>query len=641
MCGIAGVWTRSETPDLQGLVATMGSLLSHRGPDDSGAWVDAENGVALAHRRLSIIDLSPAGHQPMAGAGGRTHITFNGEIYDYLESRRKLEGEGHRFRTASDTEVILALYDRYGLDFPRHLRGMFAIALWDGATRRMILVRDRSGKKPLYYAQAGGALYFASELNALVPVLPAPPSIDTAALDEYLTFGHISGLRTIYQEIHEVPAGALVEATGPDSFRTTRYWQPQWEPKRAIGFREAVEECDRILTEAVKLRLRADVPVGVFLSGGVDSGLVASIAARNLPGRLLTFSVGFDEQEFDERKPARQVALLCGSEHREAMLTVDVASMVPTMAWHYGEPFGDASAIPSFLISEYASRHVKVVLNGDGGDEVFGGYRRHQAAALSERMRRVLPPGVERWVARSALRCLPATLKPRSKAGLIRRFLQSRTATPIEGLLSWYADGLTREEKGRLYRDANTADHALQVFRELLKSLDSIGTRDRALALDLLWQLPDDLMPKMDIASMAYGLEARSPFLDQVLVDWANTLPENIRLGECRTKPILRALAKRYLPESVVHAPKRGFEVPLARLLRNGLREMRDDLILSRTGIMASLFKRPALERWIREEPANPNHWAQSVWNLLMLAAWERHCYKVSKPRIWQGACAS
>lgn len=381
MCGIAGVWAASTSPtSVEAIVTTMARTLRHRGPDDEGSWCDRRHGIAFAHTRLSIIDLSPRSKQPMRGPSGKTHITFNGEIYNYRELRRDLEAEGVPFENDSDTLVIAAAYERYGIECVRRLRGMFAFGLWDSNKNSLLLARDRVRKKPLYYTVTHGTLLFASEMKALLAVMPSP-STDPVALDEYLSCGFVSGERTIYEGIRELPPGSMVETTLPTSIEPSFYWRPRWNPKLRVSTRELLDRTESVLSDAVHLRLRADVPVGVFLSGGIDSGLITALAARQSKSRLHSFSVGFDDsQTFDERGLANLVAKRYATEHHEVVLRPDVVSLIPKIAGHYDEPFGDPSAIPSFAIAEFASQHVKVVLNGDGGDELFAGYRRHLAA---------------------------------------------------------------------------------------------------------------------------------------------------------------------------------------------------------------------------------------------------------------------
>jgi asparagine synthase (glutamine-hydrolysing) len=633
MCGIAGLWTLrvGEVADLQTVVHGMADTLRHRGPDDYGIWVDTSNGLALGHTRLSIIDLSARAKQPMVGPSGQTRIVFNGEIYNYRERRRGLEAGGVKFRTESDTEVILALYERFGLDCLHALGGMFAFALWDASARRLLLARDRLGKKPLYYSCHGGNLYFGSEIKAVLAGLPLSPTVDQEALDEYLSFGFVSGERTIYKEIKEVPPGHVLIAASPSALRMQVYWQPQWLPKRVLSISDAVNEAEALLTEAVSHRLRADVPAGIFLSGGIDSGLITAIASKSLGSQCLTFSVGFEDGSFDERPLAQQVAQRYNTTHHEVLLQPEIVSLLPKMAQQYDEPFGDPSAIPSFTIAAYARQFVKVVLNGDGGDELFAGYRRHLAAAVRAKIKRVVPMALTQWTAERILQCLPEPTSFRTAYAFSHRFLQGLSGSNAERMLAWYSIGFTPVEKSAMCRHVFPARHGLELLETLLNSYKLLNDLDRATAVDLAWVLPGDLLVKMDMATMAYGLEARSPFLDYKLVEWANTLPQSVRLPGLSTKPLLRKLAHRYLPEAVVQAPKRGFEVPLHYWLEHELREMRDDLILAPNGIVLTLFHRAKIEQLLSAPHHEPHRWARLVWLLLMLAAWERYAVSTAK----------
>lgn len=627
MCGIAGVWCEKGVNflELRARVGAMAKALAHRGPDDSGVWSDPSCGIALSHTRLAIIDLSAAGKQPMAGPSERTRITFNGEIYNYLELRSELavplQGSNH-----SDTYVIPALYEQYGLDCLKKLRGMFAFGLWDENQKRLILARDRVGKKPLYYYRKNGAFLFASEIKAILAAVHDSVTIDADALDEYLSYGRICGERTIYREIRELLPGHFLVGASPSEFVTKQYWNAQWQPKLELSFASAVDEADARINEAVKIRLRSDVPVGAFLSGGIDSGIIAALAAKNSGHRLQTFCLGFSSDDmFDERALAKQVAERYNTEHHEVILRPDLGSMIPKIARQYDEPFADASAFPSFVISEFASSHVKVVLNGDGGDELFGGYRRHIAAKTFAQISRWVPAKAMRSVAAILLRGLPRSTSHRTPYSLALRFIRGLAAGERERFLSWSTDGFTALEKQQLAQPPWDSFGGRTQVETLLESLSGLGKIDQALAVDLLWGLPNSLLVKMDMATMAHGLEARSPLLDHELIDWTNLLPESVRLAGTTTKPLLRELARRYLPPDIVNAPKRGFEIPVYRWLKNDLKEMRDDLILSPNGIACSIFGRANLEQILYESQDTPARWARKTWYLLMLAAWERY----------------
>jgi len=629
MCGIAGLWIRggARREMLQASACRMTAMLKHRGPDGHGWWCDPAVGVGLGHMRLSIIDLSETGDQPMVDHSGSTVIVFNGEIYNYLELRATLESDGIKFRGTSDTEVLLALYAKRGLECVAELRGMFAFSIWDGAERRLVLARDRVVKKPLYYWVPDSRTFcFGSEIKAVRAATPTDPGIDTAALNNYLRFGFVGGTRTIYRGIREIPPGHLLVTTDPAELHLIPYWQPKWKPKNRISFDEAVEQTGVLLRESVNLRLRADVPVGVLLSGGIDSGLIASFAARKAGQKCKTFSVGFENEELDERPLARAVAQRYATEHHEVLLSPDVSGLIPKVAWHYDQPFADASAVPTFAVAEYARRHVKVVLTGDGGDESFAGYRRDLSAALLSSLTRLVGEPVLASGSRLLGKVLPAPRTHRDPYALGYRFIRGMSVSEIARMVVWSSDGFSDEERTQLGQAPGPYREDSGAFESLLASLRGLGLLDRSLGLDLLWILPFDLLIKLDIATMAYGLEARSPFLDQELVQWAMRLPESVRLGGMQTKPILRCLARRYLPTLVSKGPKKGFEVPLYRWVSQDLKELRDDLVLSPNGLLASIFDRVELERMLRDPVRGSRvRWAQLGWILIMLAAWDRY----------------
>lgn len=634
MCGIAGLWTTHlhAADSLRVTAVSMADRIVHRGPDACGHWEDNQSGIALAHRRLAIIDLSERADQPMTSPSGNSRIVFNGEIYNFASLRHELVRDGVEFSNNSDTEAIVALYDRLGIGCLQRLRGMFAFAVWDARQRQLILARDRVGKKPLYYWAEHGLLCFASEIKAVLAALPTAPSVDELALREYLQCGFIGGERTIYKGVHELPPGCCLVANSPQEFTIQRFWSPQWTKKIDCDFDQAVERIDDALSDAVRLRLRADVPVGVFLSGGIDSALVVAMGSRIVGSGLKTFSVGFDDAaQYDERPLARLVAERYGTDHHEIVLRPNVESILPKIAWHHDEPFADASAIPSFAIAQYARQHVKVVLNGDGGDELFAGYRRHVAAAAVGRLQRLIGFTALRHSSRFALRVLPRPTDVRGKYALTYRLVKGLCGSPEERLITWHGQGFTCRELAQASNPHVAQCPGDNFFTRVLASVESLGELDKMLAVDFLWELPGDLLVKMDIATMASGMEARSPFLDQELVELANSLSERVRLGGTASKPLLRALAQRYLPSELVNAPKRGFEVPLHRWLTNDLRSMRDDLVLARGGICCSLFSRPYLEQLLQSPDVEPGRWSQLVWILLMLAAWEAYgCRRAS-----------
>jgi asparagine synthase (glutamine-hydrolysing) len=624
MCGIAGIWGQ---PDEQAL-RRAAECLRHRGPDSNGVWIDPTGQIGLAHTRLAVIDI-PGGGQPITNEDGSVAVVFNGEIYNYVELRDDLISRGHVFATQTDTEVLVHLYEERGEALVDPLRGMFALAVWDRGAGRLLLARDRLGVKPLYTAECDGRLMFASEIKGLLAMGLAPGAIDDQALSDYLTFGHVPGPATIYRQIRALPPACRLVADAPDGARVECYWRCPHDPDSHIDRGEAVEQVDAVLQEAVRIRLRADVPVGAFLSGGLDSGLIVAAAARHLERPITTLTVGFEDEAFDERPLARQVAQRYGTDHHELTVRPDPERLLPRIVSAYDQPYADSSAIPSYCVAELASDRLKVVLNGDGGDEALAGYRRYVGAWLADR----LGPIASRF-ARPLWR-LGDVLLPRARGfrtgyAFARRLTRGLAMPEPERILAWGNDGFDEQEKRRLAgRQGGWLERCAPTWRHvagLLADAPFLSTKlDRHMWADRQTLLPDDLLVKMDIATMAHGLEARSPLLDHVLFETVARLPAAVKLSGLTTKPILRALARSVLPPDVAGAPKRGFEVPLARWLEHDLRDLRDGLLLSPTGLMAERFDRDMLADLVHHpRRLEPTRWTRRVWTLMMLALWDR-----------------
>ena len=630
MCGISGIWACDpERWDRDGLAAAvwnMNDALRHRGPDDAGIWCDPSAGVALGHRRLAIIDLSPAGRQPMTGPSGTTHIVFNGEIYNYRELRQTILSDGTTLRSASDTEVILALYEKHGDECLRLLRGMFAFALWDARARRLLIARDRIGKKPLYYSTLGGHLVFASELKALRRILPPDElQLDRASLNRFLSFGFISGPRTIYRNVYQLPPGSMLVATAPDRPQIRSYWTPD---DGRVGAQSVTPgEIEEKLLEAVRIRMRSDVPIASFLSGGIDSGLVTAIATR-LNGPMSTFTVGFEDGDFDERPLARQVARRLGTDHHEVTVRPDVERLLPQLVRAYDQPYAEAAAVAAYCLAEVVSRHgFKVVLSGDGGDEIFGGYRRALAAAWLSRLEALAGARVIRTAARTVLPLLVEPHPHRSRYAFLRRVIRGAAADEIRRLLIWSTDSFTNDERRDLGMDAYDERGDPEGLASYLPRGADQSPLASMIAIDLRWALPYNMLVKMDVATMAHGLETRSPLLDQELVQMQMERPVADLLPGFSTKPALRAIARKYLPGEVVAAPKRGFQPPMEveHWVTHELKTVRDELLLATDGLVASMTDRTRLEAFLHRPPAgDSSRWAERVWILLSLAAWDR-----------------
>lgn len=625
MCGIAGFAIADAgrfRPQLEGMLGRT----RHRGRDDSGIWSDGA--CLLGHNRLSIIDLSDAGHQPMGNEDGSIQVVLNGEIYNYRELRDDLRRKGHSFRSDSDTEVLPHLYEEYGAAFASHLRGMFAIALWDATERRMLLVRDRAGKKPLFYAHMDDGIVFASEMKAFFGLPGVDFGISEQAVHDYLTFGVVPGDVTVYNGIRRVPPASVMTIDASRTVTDETYWTPAFTEKRDIGFDDAVDLVEETLREAVRMRLRSDVPLGCFLSGGIDSGLICALAAKELDRPLKTFSIGFSDQGFDERPLARLVAERYGTDHREFVLESDIAN-VEDVIGHYDEPFSDASALPSFAVTGLAARDVSVVLNGDGGDEIFAGYRHFIAARSAHRLDRVLSPRMKRLLRRMTA-LLPVPQNGRTPYQFFHRFLRVAGQAPGERFVALTSDRLNESDKALLY--GGSSSFAPSVRWADAVEIEGLGPVDAMLKRDFHRLLGDDHLVKMDMASMASTLEARSPFLDHALIDLAASLPEQVKLGGNTTKPLLRTLAERHLPREIVHAPKRGFEIPLLRWMSNDMNDMLFERVLDSSSYCMTHFDRFQVETLLSGKGWDRKRWAACVWGLLCLEIWWTNYRKAVVP---------
>ncbi len=624
MCGIAGILTTDSASAswLRDVTTRMTDRIAHRGPDHAASWNDGAR-VSLGYRRLAIVDLSPDGNQPQFARGGRLVLVFNGEIYNFVEIRDELVRHGVTFRGHSDTEVLLAAIDRWGVDDAlARAAGMFAFAVWDADRNTLTLARDRAGKKPLYFTRAGGALYFASEIKALRDGAQVPLSLNAEAIHHYLSLGYVPGNRTAYREIEEVPSGCIVDVRPGQAPKPRCYWTLPAPDERATP--EDIDgELERLLAVTVGQRLRADVDVGLFLSGGIDSSLIASFAARASSRPLNMFTIAFEEAAFDESGAAARIAAQCGGHHEVLRLSTGARDTLPQIAAAYDEPFGDPSAVPTFAVARAAGQQLKVVLNGEGADELFGGYRRHLAIHRLARVAGVvkLMPGLPRIAEH-----LPHPRGFRTPYSLMYRMARGLGASPAGRYILWSTDGFTEAEKRRLTPGSEQPSTAETLASEADWPLDR-GLVADFMALDFKYGLGDCLLVKMDIATMAHSLEARSPFLDHRLVEFAARLPRRMVFSESGTKPLLRRLARKYLPDDIAAAPKRGFEIPLRRWTTGDLHPMIGDHCLDPRGIVATIMDRGAVRDFIdRRWTMDAERWAKCAWILLMLSLWDRSC---------------
>jgi asparagine synthase (glutamine-hydrolysing) len=611
MCGICGIAASAGAPSLDRLEA-MSAALVHRGPDSAGEYSNGP--VALAARRLAIIDLA-GGDQPIANEDGTCVVVQNGEIYNYPDLRRELERDGHSFRTDSDTEALVHLYEQHGTGFARRLRGMFAVAIWDARARRLVLARDRYGIKPLYYRHHAGELSFASELRAL-----PRGEIDLDALEAFLAFNSIPAPYSIFRDVHKLPAGhTLVWEDGRIELeRFARSAPAQVADLRRDDEAELIEELRARLRESVRAHLLADVPVGVLLSGGVDSAALAALAAEETAGPIHTFTIGFSERSFDERADARLVADRYGTNHHELLVQPDPTLLLPALADVFDEPFADSSALPTYLVSQLAAEHVKVALSGEGGDELFGGYYTYAADLLADRLAplaRIARPFVER---------LPASTAKASFDYKAKRFVRAAHLPPLERHHGWkeiFSADARAELTGR-----RSAFDPVDVYRARYDETEGADGLARLQDVDLGVYLVDDLLVKTDRASMAHSLEARVPFLDDGVAGFALGLPPEHKVHGLSKKVLLRKAVEPLVPREVVHGRKRGFSIPAARWLRGELEPFARETLSAATLGRQGFFDPGAVSRVLDEHVSGREDRSRRIWGLLAFTLWyERH----------------
>jgi asparagine synthase (glutamine-hydrolysing) len=619
LCGIAGKLSLTEAVE-RPLLERMCSVLEHRGPDSRGLFVD--EGVGLGIQRLRIIDLQ-SGDQPIFNEDGSVVVVLNGEIYNYRELRADLERRGHNFATKSDTEVIVHLYEEHGAGCVSHMRGMFALALWDGRRRRLLLARDRLGKKPLFYAVKNGTFWFGSEPKAILEDPAIQREVDFDAIDSFLHFQYVPHPLSAFRELRKLPpAHTLLWQDG--NVRIDRYWKLSYRRGPIASEQEAQEAIREQLLVATRLRLRSDVPLGAFLSGGVDSSAVVAAMAM-AGGRVKTFSIGFDVEEFDETRYAREVARLYDTQHEELRVEPRAMEVLPRLVWHYGEPFADSSAVPSFYLSELTRRYVTVALNGDGGDENFAGYNRYVSNGLVQRLARLPRPALGA-LAKAADLVGPGEL-PHSFRSRLGRVSHAALLAPADRYMKWVAF-FNEEERAGLYTPEFHASlgerFAPSVMGTPYVESDAEDELNRLLDVDIQTYLPGALLVKMDIASMAHSLEVRSPLLDHELMEMTAGFPGSWKLSGRTTKKIFKDALRPWLPTHILDRAKWGFGPPIGNWFRGELKELPREILLDPGSLQRGFFREESLRRFVDEHVTGARDHTNKIWALIQLELWLR-----------------
>ncbi|GAB5513371.1 asparagine synthase (glutamine-hydrolyzing) [Rhodopirellula baltica] len=632
MCGFTGgLWQRDDQAINADLLSRMTNEIAHRGPDDSQIWMDPEHrdatgrpmGVGLGFRRLSIIDVEGA-RQPLSNEDGRVRMVFNGEIYNYEVLRKRLQGAGHQFATQGDGESIVHLYEDIGTDCFSSLNGMFAIAIWDARRNRIVLARDRIGQKPLYYSYKNGRLVFASELKALRLVPGVCEEVDPNAIDEFLTYQYIPHPGTIFKGVHKLPPGhfAVLDERG---LRVERYWNFDPSIERPLGREEAIEKVRDLLADSVRLRMRSDVPLGSFLSGGIDSSLITALAGDHTDTPLRTFSIGFPVADFDETRYAAQVAEHLQTDHTRFEVQPSGIDILEKLVWHYDEPYGDSSAVPTWYLSKLTRESVKVALSGDGGDELFAGYERYRALWMSQKIARLFPlnkfPGI------GLIQRLPDSNRRRSVVRRAKRFLEAIDQPVVRRYMNWLQI-FPESMRASMYNDefvqALPGHDPVDFLESVWARSEGRDVVTRASTSDILSYLPCDLCAKVDIASMAHGLEVRQPMLDYRFVELAASMPVEHKFRGRRGKLILQDAFGDRIPSSIFTRPKMGFGIPIGQWFREDFKPLVHDTMLASDARINAYFRPEAIADLVRSHETGEQNHGYRLWNLLVLETWLR-----------------
>ena len=623
MCGIAGRYNfLSGAPVKTELLEGMCDVLVHRGPDGQGIF--QQGAVGFGHRRLAVIDLTEAAHQPMISEDGRVSITYNGELYNFRELRTALAKLGHSFRSQSDTEVVLAAYREYGVKCLQYFRGMFAFAIWDSRENVLFLARDRVGKKPLYYWVDQDGIAFASEPKAFLADPHFKREVNFDAISHYLTYQYVPAPWSAFRGLQQLrPAHFLIVKNGKISI--DRYWKLSYAGTFRGTEEDACQELLARLKKAVQVRLVSDVPLGAFLSGGIDSSVVVALMAQLGVSPLKTFSIGFEQPEYNELSYARVIAKQYGTDHQEFVVTPKATEIFPKLVWHYNEPYADSSAIPSFYLAEMTRQHVTVALNGDGGDENLAGYDRYVANVLASWHDRL--PGSVRAMVRNIGQCIPDSRMSRTFTGRAKRFLEVLSQSREHRYIHWmshFFPSLKSKVCTKEFLSECEVNNSEYLLFDVYQASDAPDFIDATLDVDVNTYLPGDLLVKVDIATMAHSLEARSPFLDHEVMEFCASLPSQMKLKGRTKKHILKKAIKNLLPQELIDRPKMGFGVPIDHWFRHELKEFAYDLLLSSRSIQRGYFHRQEVQKLLHEHTNNIRAWHYQLWNLLMLELWHR-----------------
>ncbi len=621
MCGITGIFNfqRKNSID-KALLKRMTDILIHRGPDSSDYYWDSYCG--LGHRRLSIIDLSSKAKQPMCNEDKSIWIVFNGEIYNFLELKKELEIKHHKFKSDSDTEVIIHGYEEYGDKIVEKLRGMFAFAVWDSDKKQLFLARDRVGKKPLFYYADEERFVFASELKAIIQDPTILREINLESVSHYLSYGYVPAPLSIFKDIFKLLPGHYLVVNNQGEVKITKYWDLVFNPSN-YSEEYCTERILQELEEATRIRMISDVPLGAFLSGGVDSSAVVALMAKNSSEPIKTFSIGFEESSFDETKYARIVAEKFGTDHKEFIVKPDAIKILPKLVWYYNEPFADSSALPSYYVANITKKYVTVALNGDGGDESFAGYDRYAVNRAMNYYQWI--PKLARYPFEQILLQLPEPAMQKNWVDKMKRFINIASCSPEDQYIRLMMT-FQNEAKSELCTDKlnHLNVNSMNILRKEFIRSTQLDFQNRLLYVDVKRYLPDDLLVKMDIAAMANSLEARSPFLDHKLMEFAATIPPKFKLNGFEKKYILKKALLPILPKEILYRKKQGFGVPIGDWFRNDLYSYASDILLDQRAISRGYFRADKIKNLLSSHLSKKKNHAGRIWNLLWLELWHR-----------------